>query len=353
MKSMSLLPVAAMLAIVFAGCNQQNQGGRPEATGAEMTEEKEIFVRTSALERSTIARTIDYTATLEAYEEVHLTPASPGRIETLYVEPGDRVSKNQKLFVMDQTQLHQAEVQLENQKTDLQRLEALLETGDIPRQQYDQLKTQVEVTESNVRFLRENTVISAPFSGLITGKYFENGEMYSGTPSTPSGKAAVVALMQVKPIKAVVHITEQYMPMVNEGMDASIIADVYPDEEFAGEVSLVYPTVDPMTRSFEVEITVPNNDMKLKPGMFVRVSMFLGEEEAFVVPANVVLQQEGTNNRYVFVDRDGIAKRYLVKIGKRYDELVEIISDELTAGDRLVVDGQAKLTDGDEIKVVN
>ncbi|MEA1888114.1 MAG: efflux RND transporter periplasmic adaptor subunit [Bacteroidota bacterium] len=353
MKSISLLPVIAMLAAAFTGCNQQNEAGRFAGTDVEMTEEKKIVVRTSALELSTIARTIDYTATLEAFEEVHLAPASPGRINIIYVEPADRVSKGQKLFAMDQTQLHQAEVQLENQKTDLQRLETLLETGDIPQQQYDQLKTQVEVMESNVKFLRENTMITAPFSGLITAKYFENGEMYSGTPTTVAGKAAVVTLMQVKPVKAVVHITEQYMPLVNEGMTASITADVFPDEEYTGTVSLVYPVVNPMTRSFEVEITVPNNSMKLKPGMFVRVSMFLGEEEAFVVPSNVVLQQEGTNNRYVFVDRDGIAKRYQVKLGKRYDELVEIITDELTTGDRLIVDGQAKLTDGDEIKVVN
>lgn len=93
--------------------------------------------------------------------------------------------------------------------------------------------------------------------------------------------------------------------------------------------------------------------MKLKPGMFVRVSMFLGEEEAFVVPANVVLQQEGTNNRYVFVNRNGIAERSPVRIGKRYDEMLEIISDELAEGDNLVVDGQTKLSEGDIIKVVN
>ena len=353
MKSIRLLPVIAILTAVVTGCNQQDQAGQPAGEDAELTEKNEIIVRTQVLELSTIARTIDYTATLEAFEEVHLAPASPGRINKIFVEPGDRVVKGQKLFLMDQTQLYQAEIQLGNMKTDLQRLATLLETGDIPQQQYDQLKTQVEVTESNVEFLRENTVIYAPFGGIITGKYFENGEMYSGAPNTTAGKAAIVTLMQINPVKAIVNISEQYMPLVKKSMDATIVADMFAEDEFKGTVTLVHPVIDPMTRSFKVEITISNNNMKLKPGMFVRVSMFLGEEEAFVVPANVVLQQEGTNNRYVFVNRNGIAERSPVRIGKRYDEMLEIISDELAEGDNLVVDGQTKLSEGDIIKVVN
>lgn len=353
MKPIKLLPVFIILTAVMAGCNQQNRAGDQAVNDSEPTEEKEILVRTQALELSTIARTIDYTATLEAFEEVHLAPASPGRVEKIYVEPADRVSKGQKLFAMDQTQLHQAEIQLSNLKTDLDRLATLLETGDVSQQQYDQLKTQVEVTESNVKFLRDNTVIYSPFAGVITGKYFENGEMYSGAPNTAAGKAAVITIMQVNPVKAVVNISESYLPLVDEGMDAGITVDVFPDREYDGKVSLVHPTVNPMTRSFEVEITVPNNDNRLKPGMFVRVSMFLGEEEAFVVPSNIVLQQEGTNNRFVFLDRNGTAEMHMVDIGKRYDEMLEIISDELQVGDMLVVNGQTKLTSGDKINVVN
>jgi len=87
--------------------------------------------------------------------------------------------------------------------------------------------------------------------------------------------------------------------------------------------------------------------------MFVRVSMFLGEEEAFVVPSNVVMQQEGTNNRFVFIEKDGKAEMLRVEIGKRYDEMLEVISDKLKVGDKLVVNGQSKLTTGDKINVVN
>lgn len=352
MEYRRILPLFAIIALIFAGCNEQHVEADAGGAGND-PETKKVVVRTKAFELSTIKRSIDYTATLEAFEEVNLAPASPGRINRIYVEEGDRVNKGQKLFLMDQTQLHQAEIQLGNLKTDLQRLATLLETGDIPRQQYDQMKTQVEVTESNVEFLKENTVIYAPFNGIITGKYFENGEMYSGAPNTTAGKAAVLTIMQLNPLKAIVNISERYIPVIKEGMTASVTADVYSDREFTGKVSLVHPVVNPMTRSFEVEITLPNTERDLKPGMFVRVSVFLGEEEAYVVPSNVVLQQEGTNNRYVFINRNGVAIKQNVTLGKRFDEKVEIISDEISDGEMLVIDGQAKLTNGDKIQVVN
>ena len=350
MNNSTFLSIIAILAAFIAGCGQQDQDSQTAGAGAD--ESQEPTVRTQALELSTVQRTIDYTAGIEAFEEVHLAPASPGKINEIMVEVADRVDKGQKLFVMDRTQLHQAEVQLANLRTDLERLSTLIETGDIPKQQYDQVKTQVEVTESNVEFLKENTLIRAPFAGLVTGKYFENGEMYSGAPNTAAGKAAVVTLVQIKPVKAVVNISEKYLPDVKTGMEVLILTDVYPEETFNGKVSLVSPTVNPLTRSFEVEIRLPNFDMRLKPGMFVRVSISLGKEEAYLVPSNVVLQQEGTNNRYIFVNRNGEAVRHRVQTGKRFDERIEIISEELAEGDMIIVEGQAKLDDGDKIKVV-
>ena len=86
--------------------------------------------------------------------------------------------------------------------------------------------------------------------------------------------------------------------------------------------------------------------------MFVRVSMDLGEVETFVVPANTVLVQEGTNTRFVFVERTKHAQRIEVTIGKRFDDQLEIISDNLKEGDKLVTEGQAKLINGDKIEIV-
>jgi membrane fusion protein (multidrug efflux system) len=200
--------------------------------------------------------------------------------------------------------------------------------------------------------MEENTLLKAPFSGVVTGKYFEDGEMYSGTPTTQTGRAAVVTLMQIDPLKVSLNISEQYYPLIKKGMKAEVTADVYKNEKFAGTVYLIAPTVNSGTRSFNVELELPNRNNLLKPGMFVRVSMDLGQVETFVVPAYTVLVQEGTNTRFVFIEKDNTAVRVEVSVGKRFDDQLEIISSGIKEGDMLVTEGQAKLINGDKIEIV-
>ncbi len=322
------------------------------ADPAPATEKAAIPVKVMALSKTKISRTIDYTATVLPFEEVNMAPSTPGRIEKIYVEVGDRINKDDKLFLMDRTQLYQLELQLSNLQKDLGRIDTLLKSGSAKQQQYDQMKTQYDVTKTNVDFMRENTLIKSPFVGVVTGKYFENGEMYSGGPTTQSGRAAVVTVMQINPLKVNVSISEQFYPLIKKGMKASITADVYKNEIFTGSVFRIAPTVNSATRSFNVELELPNRNDLLKPGMFIRVSMDLGEVETFVVPANTVLVQEGTNIRFVFLEKNNIAERIEVLIGKRFDDKLEIISSGINEGDRLVTEGQARLINSDKIEIV-
>ena len=201
--------------------------------------------------------------------------------------------------------------------------------------------------------MEENTLIKAPFAGIVTGKYFENGEMYSGTPTTTTGRAAVLTLMQVNPLKIYVNVSEQYYPLIKKGMKVNVAADVYKNEAFTGTVYRIWPTISSATRSFTVEVELPNRNELLKPGMFVRVAMDLGEVETFVVPANTVLQQEGTNQRFVFISKSNVGERIEVTLGKRFDDQLEIISESLKVGDMLVKEGQAKLISGDKLEINN
>jgi membrane fusion protein, multidrug efflux system len=338
--------------LILSACSSKKSPETAQSTPA-VTEKAAIPVKIIQLAKTKIARTIDYTATILPFEEVNMAPSTPGRIDKIYVEEGDRVSKGDNLFLMDRTQLYQQKVQLASLEKDLSRLDTLLRSGSAKQQQYDQMKTQYEVTKTNVDFMEANTLLKAPFTGIVTGKYFENGEMYSGTPTTTSGRSAVVTVMQVNPLKVDVGITEQYYPLIKKGMKAEITADVYPGEKFSGSVFRIAPTINPATRSFVAEIEVPNRNELLKPGMFVRISMNLGEVETFVVPASTVLLQEGTNVRYVFVEENGIAKRIEVILGKRFDDRLEIISDNLKEGDKLVSEGQSRLLNNDKIEIAN
>ncbi|MDX9930149.1 MAG: efflux RND transporter periplasmic adaptor subunit [Bacteroidales bacterium] len=351
MKTIRVLSTIAITASILAGCTSQ-VNREAQATGA-VAEDQALPVKVTELKKTTIARSIDFTATVQPYEEVNMSPSTPGRIDMIYVEVGDRVGKGDKLFLMDRTQLMQARIQLANLGKDLARLDTLLSTGSTRQQQYDQVKAQYDVLKSNVDFLEENTLLEAPFSGIITGRYFESGEMYSGAPTAASGgKSAIVTLMQINPVKVTINVSEQYFTQVTSGMPARITSDIFPGEVFSGRVNLVYPTINALTRSFQAEIEVPNKSEKLRPGMFVRVAMDLGEVETFVVSASAVLVQEGTNIRYVFVEENGVVNRVEVAPGKRYDDMIEIISEKLAEGARIVTQGQSRLTSGDKVEVV-
>lgn len=353
MKYVKTIPVILISCLVMSACSSKSRNDNPGALAAGTTAENAaVPVKILSLGKSTISRTIDYTATILPYEEVNMVPSAPGRIEKINVEVGDRVSKGDDLFLMDRTQLYQQKVQLSSLAKDLSRLDTLLRTGSVPQQQYDQMKTQYEVTKTSVDFMEVNTLLKAPFSGVVTGKYFEDGEMYSGSPTTQSGRSAVVTLMQVNPLKINVNISEQYYPLIKRGMKAIVTADVYSDEVFTGSVFRKAPTINSVTRSFITEIELPNRNDLLKPGMFVRVSMDLGEVETFVVPSNAVLMQEGTNIRYVFLEENGTAKRVEVTLGKRFDDKLEVESELLKEGASLITEGQSKLIDGDKIEVI-
>ncbi len=157
--------------------------------------------------------------------------------------------------------------------------------------------------------------------------------------------------MQINPVKITVSISEQNYPLIKNGMIARITADVYPDKEFTGKIFRVHPTIDPMSRTFRAEIQISNGNEVLRPGMFARVYIDMGEVEAFVVPSSSVLVQEGTNDRFIFVADGNTASRRLVRLGKRFDDKVEIAEGDLKEGDNLVVDGQARLKDGLSIEI--
>jgi membrane fusion protein, multidrug efflux system len=353
MKLLKSLPIALLIFLFITGCSSKTDTKSTTGESQVATVTKVEKVKVITLQSQVIGRNIEYTSTLKAFEEVHLVPSTPGRIEKIYVEVGSRVKKGDLLVQMDQTQLQQATIQMKNLETDYKRLDTLQKVGSVTRQQFDQLSTQYEIAKNNVEFLKENTRLVSPFNGIISGKYFENGEMYSGAPTTSAGKAAIISIVQISPLKAIVNIPETYYPQINEGMKTNILCDIYPGEVYSGEILRKYPTIDAYTHSFQIEIKIENPGEKLRPGMFARVSLELGEMKALVVPALAVLKMQGSNDRYVFLNNNGIAKRVSVTMGQRFDEMVEVISPDLKEGDQLIIAGQARLIDQVPVEVVS
>lgn len=340
MKQLNVVLIALMAgATVFTSCS----GGKKQDLAKSGDQIENVRVMTLASKQ--IDRELDFSANLLAVEEVNLVPVSPGRIEKIKVEVGARVSKGQVLVVMDQTSLQQAKIQIENLENDFRRYEALKNTGAISQQVYDQTLAQLNVQKKSLSYLQSNTTIKAPFSGVISAKNYEDGEMYTGAQP-------ILTLVQMNTLKTFINVPESYYPLIKKGMKATVKSDIYADKTFTATVYNIAPTINPSTRAFEVELRIPNSGETLKPGMFGNVTLAMGHANAVVVPYQSVLKLQGSSQRYVFINRDGVADRYDVKLGQRFDDQVEIICDSISTGDQLVVAGQARLVDGDKLNIV-
>ena len=334
-KKKNFMYLLAALALI--GC------GSKEST-ATQEEERVEQVRTTVLQPREIEREISVSTNLQGYLTQNVAPSLTGKIEHIYREVGDRVSKGADLVRMDQTQYKTTKISLANLEIERNRVKQLLKTGSATQQQYDQIVTQFNSTKEQLDFLQTNTYVKAPFSGVISAKNYEDGELYSGQP--------ILVLTQIDKLKALVAIPEAYFPQFKAGMKLTLTSEIYPDKVFPATVEVVYPTIDAASHTFQIKIVIPNSKNLLRPGMYVTTTIGLGKANTIVAPYQSVEKLVGANDRYVFINENGRAKRVAVELGQRFDQEIEIIAPEIVPGVELVTTGQHKLVDGVKINVV-
>jgi len=331
----------ALTALSLAACG----GKKQEATPSQDKEAEKVIVQELKAER--IAKTIELSTTLEGYETMNVSPSISGHSVHTYVEVSGSVSKGYMFERMDQTQLNTTRINLASVKVELDRVAELKAAGNVSQQVYDQTKAQYDQLVETERFQNENTFVKSQFSGVVSAKNYEDGEMYSGAP--------ILTLTQINRLKALINVPESYFPLVKQGMKLDVVSDIYPNQTFPATIEIVYPTIDPNTHTFQCKLNIPNGSEKIRPGMYVKTKLALGEVDAIVVPYQSVLKLTGSNDRYVFTYKDGMAHRVAVTLGQRYDDRIEIIPvqpGELKEGDQLVVTGMGRLVDGSPLEIV-
>ena len=326
-----------LAALALIGC------GSKEST-ATQEEERVEQVRTTVLQPREIEREITVSTNLQGYLTQNVAPSITGKIEHIYREVGDRVSKGTDLVRMDQTQYKTTKISMANLEVEKNRITQLLRSGSATQQQYDQVITQYNSTKEQLDFLQTNTYVKAPFAGVIAAKNYEDGELYSGQP--------ILVLTQIDKLKALVAIPESYFPMFKAGMKLTLTSEIYPGQTFPATVEIVYPTIDASSHTFQAKIVITNGKYLLRPGMYVTTTIGLGKAKVIVAPYQAVEKLVGANDRYVFINENGRAKRVAVELGQRFDQEIEIISPEIVPGVELVTTGQHKLVDGVKINVV-
>ena len=298
----------------------------------------------------------NYTATTEADVVNNITTGMPNRIKAIYVDEGQKVSKGQRLVALDDVNTDSYELQVANAEANLKNVEInynraveLYKIGGGTKQSVEQMELSLINAQNALasakralQNVKENTVLTSPISGVVTARNYDAGDM--------TGQLPILTIAQVQPVKIVINVSESELAKVNNGMPAVVKFDTYGEEEFAGKVTMVAPTVDVATRTFGVEVTVANKDNRILPGMFARVELNLGTMEHVVVPDKAVVKQPGSGNYYVYVYKDGKVSYNQVQLGQRMGDKYELISG-VESGSQVVVSGQSRLANGDAVEL--
>ena len=341
MKTIFKTIIIASAAVLAAGCG--NNAGK-KAVEAQVAEEAVPSVSVVEVSAREVPQTATYTSTVQPYVKNNIAPQMAGRITKINVEIGDFVKKGQVLAEIDKAQLQQAQLQLHNQEVELERLRALYDAGGLSKSDLDAIELSYNVTKTQVDNLLENTVLCSPIDGVVTARNYDVGDMY--TMSMP-----IYTVEQIRPVKLLVGISESDYTKVKKGDAVEITVDALPGQTFTGKVGKIYPTVDAATRTFLVEIVVPNNGNLLRPGMFARVTVTFGVNNNVVIPDVAVVKQQGSGERFVYIlNQDGTVNYQKVVLGRRMGAEYEVL-EGIPSGAKVVTGGQIRLKDGVKVTV--
>ncbi|MCB9163628.1 MAG: efflux RND transporter periplasmic adaptor subunit [Flavobacteriales bacterium] len=312
-----------------------------------------IPVNTVMAARGPVEGVFTVPGTLEPYEKARVMVQAQGKLATLHVDLGSRVSKGQTLGSLDvaqkQLDLQAAELQLEKLRKDDQRYRELVAGKATTEASYDDVHYQFESAKVKVdqirQQLRDAQVIS-PVNGTVVAKNVEVGEYVSAN-------TAVVEVVDVSRLKAKVYVSEQDAYRVKEGDAVTVTSEVYPGESFQGTVSFVSPRGD-ASHNYLVEVAVKNEKAHaLKSGTFISARFDTGATgDMLAIPKSAL--GEGMKDAYVYVvvgDTSGMrAQRRPLVLGREVGERVEVVQG-LQPNEVVVVSGQLNLVDGSRVSV--
>lgn len=389
--------LGAVLAISLASCSHETRKAEKTTTP----------VRVVAVENFTPRAGERYSASVEPARQVNLVFRVSGFVGYLHqiraadghmrsLEPGDRVTTGTVLARLRQEdydiQLRQAQGQLnaarENEKAaraqlgqaqaasaraeaDFTRAKALIESQsltqpdfDAAKAQYDSTRAQVEASRAQLeaaagqlhaadaalasaQLAQQDTSLVAPFSAAVVQRNIE-----LGTLAGPSGTA--ISLADLSSVKATFGVPDVVAVHLKRGAALSIFAEALPEREFRGVVTAVAAVADSSTRLFQVQLTVPNPQAVLKPGMIATLSLAspAKAKPVPVVPLSAVVRpQEGATGFAVMVVEGNQARRRAVAVGNTYGDRIAVVSG-VKLGERVVASGATFIAEGDNLEVI-
>jgi RND family efflux transporter MFP subunit len=353
------------------GAGAGGRGGR--GIRAPMT------VDTALVSRNPIVDYVTVVGNLIGLTTVDVVPRVGGRIESVAVRLGDRVTRGQQIAKVEdreiREQINQAEASLRvnqanvtNRESDLkvaemalQRAQTSFDRGIASKQSLEDAQarhnaavSQVNVTRAQqsqtearideLKITLSNTTISSPVDGFVSRRNLDPGAF-------ANANTLILSVVDISTVRLVAQVVERDFKRVRPGVAAQVEVDAFPGEHFTGAVSRVAPVFDPATRTATIEIEVPNPGYRLKPGMYARVRLTVETKpDALTLPRNALVDSD--SRRGVFLIVEDMARFQPVQTGIQADDRVEIV-EGVSEGQRVVTTGALALRDGDRVTVLD
>lgn len=301
-KTVKILLVFILIIGVVAGLRMYNTRSASRQSGVKKISAQKTTVKVETVKKGDLNLILSYVGSLKARDEAAVFSKVPGKLARYEVKEGDAVVKGQTVALVDRD-----------------------ETG---------LKYELAPVES-------------PLAGIVGQTLLDKGAVVYAANGIGQGTSlAVIVDMDEMLVK--LNISEQDIPYFQNGLHAKIMVDAYHGQIFEGTVTKVSQIVDSQTRTLPVEITILNQDHRLKSGMFGRIFINAAVHEgALIIRQDALVEELGHN--YVFVEDKGTARKQKVVTGIRDNGSVEIVSG-VQDGDTVIVFGQQGLQDGASVE---
>lgn len=337
-----------------------------------------MTVEVTKATKGDITAELNVVGNLIGAQTVDVVPRTAGRLVSMNVKLGDRVSRGQTLariedqeineqvkqaeasFEVAQATIRQREADLKFSVVNFERSQNLFQRQLLPRQslddaearqaassaQLDLARAQLSQTQARLdelRIAKGNTNIVSPVNGFVGKRNMDVG-------AWASQQSPVASVVDISSVRLVANVVEKDLRLVNAGDPARVTVDAFPGETFSGRIARVAPVLDPATRTAEIEIEVPNADFRLKPGMYARMSVTIeSRRDTTLVPKVAVVDYEGTRGVFT-MNADNKATFQPIEIGIEDGDRVEVRAG-ITGTDTVVTSGASALRNNDTLIV--
>ena len=353
--------LGVVLASALLACEAEpDVGTAPSETAAP------VSVTVSVIAQEAVVQEVVGSGTLAAHKTTNIGPRVSGIIDEILVKVSDRVEVGDVLFRTRaddyeirvrkaRAQARLATADAEKLARDLRRIEKLHAQGVASEGRLDEVRTshetalaRREAAEAGLAEARQNladTSVRAPYRGVVTGRYVDEGAMMS---TIMSANAQVVQIMKMDIVAAIIQIPEIHLSRIRVGTPARVSVDGV-DGVFESEIYILNDRVDHISRAVEVRLPIENRDYALKPGLFVRAELVPEPRNVVVVPRNAVLGPNGA--RYVFVHEDEVARRRDVTVRELDTRRMEVMAGLAVGESVLSGPNLPRVSDGTAIAI--